>query len=56
MHHIDRLIASRMKGYTQTPSDHLWLLVENRLNMEEGQYSEKSVSKKLLEKIRITHS
>ena len=56
MHHIDMLLAERMEGYSQTPSDHLWLLIESKMDMEDGQKPKNNVLNKLLEKFRITHS
>jgi hypothetical protein len=56
MQHIDELFASRLKGYSQTPPDHLWLLIESKLDLEDNEELNNSLLKKLLTKFRITHS
>jgi hypothetical protein len=56
MQHIDELFASRLKGYSQTPPDHIWLLIESKLDLEDNEKLSDSLLKKLLTKFRITHS
>jgi len=54
--HIDELIGSRLKAYSQMPPDHLWLLIESKLDLEDEQNSDSSIVEKLLTKFRIIHS
>lgn len=56
MQYIDELFGSRLKDYSQMPPDHLWLLIESKLNSEDEQKSERSMLEKLFTKFKITHS
>ncbi|MCB2207361.1 MAG: hypothetical protein KQH67_03615 [Bacteroidetes bacterium] len=56
MQHIDELFTSRLKGYSQTPPDHLWLLIESKLDLEDRSVAESTILQKLLAKFRIIHS
>ncbi len=56
LQHIDELFASRLKGYSQIPPDHLWLLIESKLDLEDGKKTNSGLLQKLLSKFRITHS
>jgi hypothetical protein len=51
MQYIDELFGSRLKEYSQMPPDHLWLLIENTLNLEDEQKSERNTLEKIIDKI-----
>ncbi len=50
---IDQLFASKLKGYAQTPPEHVWTLIESELDNVYSSKTDDDSLQKLLMKFRI---